>query len=116
MFHHINKGVRISSNFRLHPTHCKVPTISEEDETILAAANFLNYVNSEFNGDEKLQHKQIIQQLTQIVAIGPPQRVAARPPQRVNAPSTSVESWSGHPLRWVVGNYLGELLYDLFVL
>ena len=60
------RGVRISSNFRLHPTHCKVPTISEEDKTILAAANILNYVNSDFNQDEKLQHKQVIQQLTQI--------------------------------------------------
>ena len=66
--------------------HCKVPSISEEDETILSAAIFLNYVNSEFNGDEKLQRKPIIQQLTQIVANGPPQRVAARPPQRVTVP------------------------------
>ena len=85
------RGIRISSNFRLTPTHCRVPLISEEDETVLAAANVLNYVNSEFDGDEKLKHKQIIQHLTQIVANGPTQRVAARSPQRVTAPSTSVD-------------------------
>ena len=32
-------GVRISSNFRLHRTHCKVPFISEKDETVLTGAN-----------------------------------------------------------------------------
>ena len=93
------RGVRISSNFRLHPTHCKVTIISEEDKTILAAANSLNYVNSDFNGDEKLQHKQIIQQLTQIVANGPPQRVAARPPQRVTTPPTSVDITAPETIR-----------------
>ena len=73
------------------PTHSSVPTISEEDEKVLAAAIFLNYVNSEFDGDAKLKHKQIIQQLTQIVANGPPQRIAAGPPQRVAPPSTSID-------------------------
>ena len=58
--------------------------MSEEDETILAAANALNYVNSEFDQDDQLKHKQIIQQLAQIIAKGPPQRVAA--------PSTSVDN------------------------
>ena len=82
------RGIRISSNYRLTPTHCRVPSISEEDETVLAAAKELNYFNSEFDGDKQIKHKQIIQQLTQIVANGPTQRVAARPPQRVIAPST----------------------------
>ena len=54
------RGIHISSNYRLMPTHSSVPTISEEDETVLAAANFLNYVNSEFDEDEKLKYKQII--------------------------------------------------------
>ena len=49
---------------------------------MLAAAKLLNYMNSEFDSDEKLKHNQIIQQLMQIIANGPP--------QRVTAPSTSV--------------------------
>ena len=55
------RDVRISSNYKLMPTHCKVLAISEKDETILAAAKTINYVNSEFDGDEKLKHKRIIQ-------------------------------------------------------
>ena len=38
-----------------------------------------------------MKHKQITQQLAQIIANGPPQRVATRAPQRVTAPSTSVD-------------------------
>ena len=63
---------------------------SEEDETVLAAVIFLNYVNSEFDQDEQLKHKTIIQKLTEIIANKPAQRVAAGSPQRVPAPSTSV--------------------------
>ena len=35
--------------------------------TFLATAIFLNYVNSEFDQDEQLKHKQIIRQLTRSV-------------------------------------------------
>ena len=93
------RGIRISRSYRLMPTHCSIPTISEEDETVLAATNILNYVNSECNGNEKLQHKQIIQQLTQIVANKSPQRVGARTPQRVAAPLTSLDNTAPETIR-----------------
>ena len=46
------RGIWISSNAKLMPSHCKMPTIYEEDETVLAAAKILNCVNSEFDQDE----------------------------------------------------------------
>ena len=54
------RGIRISSNDKLMPSHCKMRTKSEEDETELTAAKILNYVNSEFGQDEQLKHKTII--------------------------------------------------------
>ena len=81
------------------PIHCKIPAISEEDKNILAAAKMLDYVNSDFNQDKKLKHKKIIQQLTQIIANGPPQRVATGPPQRVIASSTSVDVTAPETIR-----------------
>ena len=73
------------------PSHCKMASISGEDETVLAAANVLNDVYSEFDQNKQLKYKTIIQKLTQIIANKPPQRVAAGPPQRVTAPSISVD-------------------------
>ena len=47
------RGVQISNNFKPMTSPFKVPSISEEDETILASAFFGNCVNSEFDQDEQ---------------------------------------------------------------
>ena len=53
-----------------------MPSIPEEDETVLAVAKLLKYENSEFDQDEQLKHKIIIKKLTQIIANKPPFEVA----------------------------------------
>ena len=93
------RGVRIPSNFKLMPSHCKVPSIFKEDETVLPAAILLSYVYSKFDQDEQLKHTTIIKQLTQIIANGPHQRVAVGTPQRVAAPSTSVDITAPETIR-----------------
>ena len=38
------RGVRISSNQKLIPSQCKVPSVSKEDETILTAVKIWSYL------------------------------------------------------------------------
>ena len=68
-----------------------MPTLSEEDETVLAVAIILYYENSKFDQDEQLKHNTIIQKCMQIIANRPPKGVATGSPQRVPAPSTSFD-------------------------
>ena len=83
-------GIQVSSNAKLMPFQCRMPTLLEEYETVLAAATILHHVNYEFNQDEELKHKTFIQKLKYRIANKPPQRVATRSPQRMPIPSASV--------------------------
>ena len=59
----------------------------------------MSCVYSKFDQDKQLKHTAIIKQLTQIIANGPYQRVAAGTPQRVAAPSTSVDITAPETIR-----------------
>ena len=86
------RATRIASSVKLYPTHCKLPTISEADETIIAAEELIQHLgnkNIQLECEQKLKHAKILQQLTAILKNAPPQRVALPALQRVDVPSTS---------------------------
>ena len=73
------RATRIASAVKLYPTHCKLPTISEEDETLIAAEELmrqLSHKNVQLECEQKLKHAKILQELTAILENRPPQRVA----------------------------------------
>jgi len=82
----------ITNSAKLYPTHCKMPTISEEDGTVLAAEELVKALSNKalkLNTEDTLRHAKVLQKLTAIIANKPPQRVAMQTPQRVDGPSTS---------------------------
>ena len=86
------RATRIASAVKLFPTHCKMPTISEGDETIIAAEELVRELsdgNKKLKCEQKLEYAKILKQLTDILKHRPPQRVAPETPQRVDVPSTS---------------------------
>ncbi len=85
------RATRISSTVKLYPQHCTMPSISEEDGTIIAAEELVKLIDEKIalKCNDKVKHIKILQQLTDIIANKPPQRVATRPPPRVDVPSTS---------------------------
>merc|ERR1711966_158149 len=89
------RSTRIASSVKLFPTHCKMPTISEEDETIVAAAELMTELASTkktMDCEQKVKYATILKQLADIIKHRPPQRVVPGTPQRVNVPSTSNNS------------------------
>jgi hypothetical protein len=81
-----------SDTWRLYPSHCQVPTTSEHDITLLAAANLLQQLGCAIPTmtTAKLKHLNAIQQLTIIMAGQPdtplpdptsPRVVPATPPR-----------------------------------
>ena len=72
-----------------------MPTISEEDETLIAAQELVNEMadgEKKLNCEQKLKYAKVLKQLTNILKHRPPQRVVPGAPQRVNVPSTSNNS------------------------
>jgi len=52
------KGVRKTGTYRLHPTNCKVPSISQADCTFLVVQQFLLFIkqNTPPDTEDKLTH------------------------------------------------------------
>ena len=89
------RATRITSSAKLFPTHCRMPTISEGDETIIAAEELVKELSDgskKLNCEQKLKHAKVLKQLTNILKHRPPQRVVPETPQRVGVPSTSNDS------------------------
>ena len=85
------RATRIASSVKLFPTHCKMPTISEEDETLIAAQELVNELadgDKKLNCEQKLKYAKVLKQLTNILKRRPPQRVVPGAPQRVDVPPT----------------------------
>ena len=61
------RAVRISNTAKLLPSHCKMPTISEDDNTVVAAAEIMEKINEKLDAKDKITHKKVIQQLTCII-------------------------------------------------
>ena len=68
-----------------------MPTLSEDDQTIIAAEELVKIIDKtiKLKSKDKLEHAKIIEQLTEIIANKPLQRVPNGTPQRVATPSTS---------------------------
>ena len=61
--------MRISSSARAYPEHCKVPTISEADKTLIAASDLLKAMKAAVphTTKAKLRHAKAQQDLTAII-------------------------------------------------
>merc|ERR1712115_476468 len=60
------RATRIASSVKLFPTHCKMPSISEGDETIIAAEELVKELsngNKKLNCEQKLKHAKVLKQL-----------------------------------------------------
>ena len=71
--------------------HYKIPAISEDDNTIIAAEEIMKSINEKLDAEGIIKHKNIIQQFTWIITNKPPQRVTTQSPQRVTPTSTSIK-------------------------
>ena len=58
------RAVRISNTAKLLPLHCKMPSISEDDNTVVAAAEIMERINEKLDARAKITHKKVSQQLT----------------------------------------------------
>ena len=89
------RGYRISGNFRLDPTHWKIPVISGQDKTVVAATELLEQYNkfTPPSAINKTKYIAIINQLKEILSDNPRQRVDnARGPRVDNAPPQRVDA------------------------
>jgi hypothetical protein len=68
-----SRRIRIGDTFRLYPTHCKLPTLSEHDRSLLAADDIIQCWNLQIKPDtrHKLEHARVIQQLQQLSSPAP---------------------------------------------
>ena len=59
----------ISSTSKIYPEHCKVPTISEVDKTLIVAYDLLTAMQAALTHTEKakLRHAKALQNLTAII-------------------------------------------------
>ena len=64
-----NHKMRISSSARIYPEHCKVPTISEADKTIIPASDLLTSMKASVPHitKAKTRHAKVLQDLTAII-------------------------------------------------
>ena len=69
------RAIRISNTAKLLPSHCQMPTVSKEDNTIITAEEIMKGIGQKLDADTIIKHNKIIQQLTSIIAEKPPQRV-----------------------------------------
>ena len=68
-FDPISRNYRITGSYKLYPTHCKVPTISTNDRTILAAQDLIQALQGSTNSatTNTIRHAKVIQQLKDIM-------------------------------------------------
>ena len=61
--------MRISSPARIYPEHCKIPTISEEDKTLITASDILTVMKEAVPHTKKakIRHEKELQDLTAII-------------------------------------------------
>ena len=96
-----SQNFRITATYKLYPTHCTMPTISEADHTIVAANELLTSlkVNVPTTAQTKCRHIKILDHLTRILqgtqiletdTSGPP-RVDTTVPPRVANEATTLE-------------------------
>jgi len=91
MFDPNTRSYRTAGTYKLYPTHCKVPTISEADRTIIAAAELLDTIRAQIptQAETKRQHLNVIEQLTAILDNAPPPRVDGQSAPRVGRGATT---------------------------
>ena len=91
MFDPNTRSYRTVGTYKLYPSHCKVPTISEADRTIIAAAELLDTIRVQIptQADTKRQHLHVIEQLTEILNKAPPPRVDGQSAPRVGHGATT---------------------------
>ena len=51
------RAIRISNTVKLLPSHCKMPTISKEDNTIIAAEEIMKGISEKLGAEEIFKHK-----------------------------------------------------------
>ena len=92
----LTRSYRISDSYKEYPAHCNMPTISEEDETIVAADALLTSLQgtTPSNATTKLRHAKALQQLTAIITNSASPRVDEVAAPRVGSPSTSTNATS----------------------
>ena len=90
-FDPLTRGFHTSGSVKLYPTHCKVPTLSEDDRTLLTAHDLLRTLRlaPPPTAEEKLKYCDAIEHLTRIIKNIPAPRVDNTGEPRVNTPSTS---------------------------
>ena len=76
------------------PTRCQVPTLSQDDETIITAAQLVQELKGSVpvTVEQKLQYVKQLQQLTAIIANKPLPRVEDVTPTRVGTPIMSTDA------------------------
>ena len=76
------------------PTHCQVPTLSQDAETVITAAQLVQELKGSVPAmvQQKLQHVKQLQRLTIIIANKPLPRVEDATPTRVGTPTTSTDA------------------------
>ena len=84
------RSYRSTGSYKLYPTHCKVPTISEADKTIIAANELMEVLKLNVPPQAKIKQKHIniIQQLTSIITDTTAPMVGDAPAPRVGGTAT----------------------------
>jgi len=82
------RATTIASSTHHFSAHYEMPTISADNNTLIVAAELAKLVDQGLSGNtrQKVKHAKIMQQITEILKDGPPQRVDQCQPQRVNVP------------------------------
>jgi len=91
MFDPNTRSYWASGTCKLYPTHCKVPTISEADRTIMAATELLDRIRTQIptQAETKRQHLSVIEKLIAILGNAPPPRVNGHPAPRMSRGATA---------------------------
>ena len=90
---HLHVHIARTQSAKLYPTHCKVPTISQSDLTLIAASDLLQEMKILVpTAESKIRHAKILQRLGAILSNNPPKRVDTNAPQRVEQSATSSNS------------------------
>ena len=76
------RNYRISGTYKLYPTHCNIPTLSEADQSIIAANELLELLKAKTPpaAELKCKHAKAIQSLTNILENRPEPRVGTSQP------------------------------------
>ena len=66
------RAVQISNTANILPTHSRIPSISKENDTIIATEEIFKVISKKLGAEDILKHKKVIQQLTSIITNKPP--------------------------------------------